>query len=414
MARPLSKCRLCGSEALSTVLELGQQALTGHFPAPGENVPMEPLTLVRCEEGGHAKGCGLLQLGHSFDLSVLYGEHYGYRSSLNASMVRHLEGLVRWVEEVGRPAAGDLVIDVGSNDGTLLKHYAGKGLRLVGCDPTIAKFGAMYPPHIAKVSDFFPSAELDRTLGSARAKVVTSVAMFYDLEDPLAFAKAVHDRLEPGGVWLLEQSYMPEMVALTSYDTICHEHIEYYGARQLQWVLERAGLKVLDCKRTDANGGSLVLLAVHADDPRPASAKFRELCADEAEKGFAENRVYQRFAEATAKHRTDLQAKVADLRRQGCTVWGYGASTKGNVLLQYCGFDAKQIKAIFEVNSDKYGKVTPGTAIPIVPERLDSLGPKDVLLVLPWHFRAFFEKKLAPVTSRGVRLLFPLGTEPGA
>jgi hypothetical protein len=200
----------------------------------------------------------------------MYGENYGYRSGLNRSMVEHLTQKVRELERLADLKPGATVLDIGSNDATSLKAYATPSLKRVGIDPTGAKFRQYYPDDVRLVPDFF-SAHAYRATGAAPASVVTSIAMFYDLEDPVAFAREVESVLAPGGVWHFEQSYMPSMLRLTSYDTVCHEHLEYYSLGVVNRILDQAGMRAIDVKMNAVNGGSFAVTAVRRDDPRRGS-----------------------------------------------------------------------------------------------------------------------------------------------
>jgi hypothetical protein len=221
--RAISCCRIGKSKNLISVLNLGFQALTGVFPkSADEPVTIGPLELVWSPDSG------LLQLKHSYDASEMYGDNYGYRSGLNQSMVDHLTNKVRYLERLAGSKSGDVVLDIGSNDATTLKAYSVSGLKRVGIDPTGRKFAEYYPSGIKLVPDFFSAAGY-RSVIKQPAKIVTSIAMFYDLEDPIQFAKEIESILADDGIWHFEQSYMPSMLRTKAYDTVCHEHIEYYS-----------------------------------------------------------------------------------------------------------------------------------------------------------------------------------------
>ena len=207
----IQRCRICGRPGLEPILDVGEQALTGVFPrSPAEPVEAGPMELVKCDES--AGGCGLVQLRHSYTPEKMYGENYGYRSGLNASMVEHLRRRVRLACELARPGAGDVVLDIGSNDGTTLRAYPDCGLTLVGMDPTGKKFARFYPPHVRLVPDFFSAARFEQVACGKKARVVTSIAMFYDLESPQDFMAEVHRVLADDGVWVFEQSYCPAKI----------------------------------------------------------------------------------------------------------------------------------------------------------------------------------------------------------
>jgi hypothetical protein len=304
-------------------------------------------------------------------------------------------------------ATGDVVLDIGSNDCTTLKAYSISGLRRIGMDPTGNKFREFYPDQVQLVSDFF-SAENYRSVERRPAKIVTSIAMFYDLEDPVGFAREVAEIMDEESVWHLEQSYMPSMLRLTSYDTICHEHLEYYSLQVVKQILEAAELRVLDVQMNAVNGGSFAVTAAKERSDRPANDRLvRWLLGQEDRLGLNTPRPYRDFEERVFRHRQDLVRLVRSLVDDGKKVLGYGASTKGNVLLQFCGFSSKDIGAIAEVNPDKFGRVTPGTHIPIISEADARAMKPDYFIVLPWHFKDGIVQREREFLAQGGRMIFP-------
>jgi NDP-4-keto-2,6-dideoxyhexose 3-C-methyltransferase len=404
----VARCRVCGNEELLPLLSLGVQALTGVFPrSREEKVTAGPVDLVKCSERSGGKTCGLVQLRQSYSKTEMYGSRYGYHSGLNASMVRHLQGKVTEILKTVKLGAGDLVVDIGSNDATLLKAYPAAGATLVGVDPTGEQFRRFYPPGVQLIVDFFSAGLVSRRFPGRKAKIVTSIAMFYDLDAPMDFIAGVRDILADDGVWVLEQSYLPAMIEMNAYDTICHEHLEYYGARQMRWMMERSDLKIVAVERNAVNGGSFSLMVAKTSAPYPeCSVELDALLR--AEESYAGLEVYRAFAAAVAAHRAELQSFFARARSEGKIVMGYGASTKGNVILQYCGLTGKDIPLIGEVNADKFGSFTPGSLIPIAPEAEARAKKPDYLLVLPWHFRDFIVEKESAYLRAGGRLVFPL------
>jgi SAM-dependent methyltransferase len=398
----LERCRVSGSKTLVPVLDLGEQALTGVFPrSTTEPVTTGPLRLVWCPDSG------LLQLDHSYDLGEMYGDNYGYRSGLNQSMVAHLTQKVHALSGRIDLSPGSAVLDIGSNDATLLKAYAQPGLQRIGIDPTGNKFRDYYPDDITLVPDFF-SVEAYRQSKGKPPSIVTSIAMFYDLESPIAFAREIEQVLAPGGIWHFEQSYMPSMLRMTSYDTVCHEHLEYYSLSVVKTILNSAGLRLLDVKMNAVNGGSFAVTAVRADDPRRgAQAVVDWLLEQEERMGLNTPRPYRDFEERVYRHRADLVRLLKTLAADGKKVMGYGASTKGNVLLQFCGVTTDEIAAIAEVNPDKFGAYTPGTHIPIISEVEARAQHPDYFLVLPWHFKEGILRREAEFLAGGGNMIFP-------
>lgn len=410
MYQAISECRLCGNRTLVPILDLGLQCLTGVFPKSREQViTSAPLQLVKCETGAGGKACGLVQLRHSCDPWSMYGEGYGYRSGLNQSMVNHLRGKVEFVLDWVQPGRGDVVIDIGSNDGTLLGCYPANGVELVGIDPSAKRFKQYYPEAAQLVPDFFSADVARDVLGNKKAKVITSIAMFYDLESPEAFVRDIEKVLADDGVWLFEQSYLPQMLATNSYDTVCHEHLEYYSMRQIKWILDRVGMKVLDVDFNAANGGSFAVLSGKRCNPIPeAEGLLRQIAAKEDLVGIDSLHVYQGFENFVGRHKESVREFFDYAKQQGLLVAGYGASTKGNVLLQHCDVTPDDLYCIAEVNEDKYGRFTPGSLIPIVPEERVRQEMPECLMVLPWHFREHIIAREKDYLSRGGQLLFPL------
>lgn len=401
--KQIEACRVSQSRHIVTVLDLGQQALTGVFPRSRETeVTSGPLELIWCPDSG------LLQLKHSYAPDEMYGENYGYRSGLNQSMVQHLTDKVRYLERLQPLSGGDVVLDIGSNDCTTLKAYATAGLRRIGVDPTGTKFAQYYPPGVTLVPDFF-SADGYRSVEKRPAKIVTSIAMFYDLESPVDFARQIESILAEDGVWHFEQSYMPSMLRLNSYDTICHEHVEYYSLGVVEKILDAAGLRLMDVVMNAVNGGSFAVTATKNSNVQGKSnrAVIDWLLEQEDRMGLRTPRPFREFEERVFRHREDLTRLIRSLVADGKRVHGYGASTKGNVVLQFCGLTDKDVAAVAEVNPDKFGCYTPGTLIPIISEAESRAMKPDYYLVLPWHFKEGILRREKEFLNRGGRMIFP-------
>lgn len=399
----VARCRLCGTPDPVSVLDLGEHALTGVFPADRhERVSRGPLELVWCSS------CTLLQLAHSYNPEDLYGDNYGYRSGLNGSMLRHLARKASSLEVLVGLSHGDVVLDIGSNDGTLLGAYETSSIHRIGIDPTAARFAEYYPHDAEIVADFFSAARFFE-VSEVPARIITSIAMFYDLEDPVAFAQDVRACLAPDGVWHFEQSYMPSMLRSAAYDTVCHEHIEYYSLATVRRILEEAGLELIDVRFNRVNGGSFAVTAGPAGSRIGRNRALIDWFIGQEERvGLNTPEPFRRFAAAVFEHRTNLTELVETLRSSGASMMGYGASTKGNVLLQFCGFGPEHLEAIAEINEDKFGRVTPGTGIPIISEEEMRARRPDYLLVLPWHFHDGIVQREGEYLNRGGRLIFPL------
>jgi hypothetical protein len=403
MYKEIKKCRISDSENLINILSLGDQYLTGVFPkTKNEEVTIGPVDLVWCPDSG------LLQMKQSYSLDEMYGENYGYRSGLNASMVKHLQKKIKTLENLAKPSEKDLVIDIGSNDATSLKAYSGK-FNKVGIDPTGKKFKEYYTNDLVLIPDFFTAKTFKNIFPEQKAKIITSIAMFYDLEDPKSFVTDICDCLEDDGIWHFEQSYMPSMLRTNSYDTICHEHLEFYSFKVVKNILESCGLKVVDVQMNSINGGSFAVTAAKKDSKYvPNAPIINWLLNQEDEMGLDTVNPYLEFAERTFRHRKNLTDLIMALVNDGKKVFGYGASTKGNVLLQFCGLTENEIPFIAEVNEEKFGSFTPGTKIPIISEKEAKAMNPDYFLVLPWHFKDSILSREEAYMSNGGKFIFPL------
>jgi hypothetical protein len=403
MYKEITKCRISDSTNLINVLSLGNQYLTGVFPkSKHEKVTIGPVDLVWCPDSG------LLQMKQSYSLDEMYGDNYGYRSGLNSSMVKHLQKKIRTLENLAKPTSQDLIIDIGSNDATSLKAYSGK-FRKVGIDPTGKKFKEYYTDDLDLIPDFFTADKFKNIFPNEKAKIITSIAMFYDLEDPKSFVADIQKCLAEDGIWHFEQSYMPSMLRTNSYDTICHEHLEFYSLKVVMNLLEEAGLRIIDVQMNDINGGSFAVTACKKEATYKSNTPIINwLLKQEEELELDTIKPYEEFAKKTLAHKKNLTDLIKALVADGKKVFGYGASTKGNVLLQYCEFTEKEIPFIAEVNTGKFGSYTPGTNIPIISEKEAKEMNPDYFLVLPWHFKNSILDREEEFMLNGGKFIFPL------
>jgi hypothetical protein len=385
-------------------MNLGNQFLTGKFPKfKNEKIISGPIELVKCFGD---ECCGLVQLKQSYDLSEMYGMNYGYRSGLNKHMVNHLQSKVKKILNSNVLKNGDVIIDIGSNDATTLLAYPKNLYSLIGVDPTGEKFLNYYPKEIKLITDFFSFELIKKEIGNKKAKVITSFSMFYDLEDPIKFAQDIEKILDDNGIWVFEQSYLPSMLKTNSFDTICHEHLEFYTFKQINWILDHANIKIIDVEFNDINGGSFSIISAKKKSLiTPQTNKIENILKDEVKMGLDNIKVYDDFKLNVEKNGNLLKLFLLELKKKGKRVCGIGASTKGNVLLQYFGINNNLIESIGEVNQDKYGSFTPGTLIPLLPEEEVLLSNPEYLIILPWHFKNFFLKHKK---FKGRKIIFPL------
>ena len=403
-------CRACGSSSLKKVIDLGPQYLQGSFIKPGKEIPPMrriPLTLVRCNPEEDENACGLLQMEHSVPSSILYAA-YWYRSGTNNTMRNHLKGIV---SEVTSIVEGEKlrVLDIGCNDGTLLSNYP-ETYKKYGVDPS--DVAQEIKPPVKVVQDIFPSPKLDKILEGKKLDIITSIAMFYDLEDPVAFTKSIKKYLSGEGVWVFEMSYMPEMLVKNSYDTLCHEHLEYYSLSALEYIMKAGGMRIFNISFNEINGGSIRCYATHDDHFGFDKPEFNQKIAAQRQFEFDleldTDKPYVDFQKRIDNEKEKLLNMMQDLKRNGKRIHIYGASTKGNTILQFCGIDKSLIDVAAERNPDKYGAMTLGTEIPIVSEEDSRAMKPDYYLVLPWHFKEEFLQREAAMLEQGIGFIFPL------
>ena len=329
----INKCRSCKSKKLEKAFNLGEQYLTGVFPENNkQSITKGYLSLVLC------KNCSLLQLEHSFDTKEMYGDNYGYMSSLNQAMFEHLKNKVSKLKSKINLESNDVIIDIGSNDGTFLSFFD-KKFKLIGVDPTIKKFHKFYKKNIFKIPDFFTEETVNKVLGKKKAKLITSISMFYDLPDPTKFVEDIYNCLDKNGIWHLEQSYMPSMIKNISYDTICHEHLEYYSLKSIKYILDKVGFKIIDIEFNEINGGSFALTAAkkksfHSEDKKTV----QWLLQKEEILHYNKLETHKNFYKECLKQKLLLTNLLKNLKDMKKKVFGYGASTKGNVILQFCRY----------------------------------------------------------------------------
>lgn len=405
-----SSCRVCASTSLTRVIDLGEQFLQGSFIKPGEkNPPLRKIatTLARCNPMIDEKACGLLQMEHTVPPQILYSS-YWYRSGTNATMRNHLKG-------IAEKAAGFIkknnarVLDIGCNDGTLLSNYP-KDFTKYGVDPS--DVAQEIGNEVTVIQDTFPSKELTKVIKAEYFDIITSIAMFYDLEDPVSFTKEIKKVLSPEGIWISEMSYMPLMLKMNSYDTICHEHLEYYSLAVIENILKRADMKVIDVELNNINGGSLRFYATHNDNFKykndEAYDRLTDFRQEEFDLALDTNEPYSSFQDRINVHKYELITVLKNLKKDGKKIHIYGASTKGNTILQWCGIDRRLIEFAAERNPDKYGAFTLGTDIPIISEEESRKLEPDYYLVLPWHFKEEFLERERKTLEAGASFIFPL------
>jgi NDP-4-keto-2,6-dideoxyhexose 3-C-methyltransferase len=404
----VTKCRVCGNTDLLPCLDLGAQYLSSIFPTDlgyRNLLTRYPLDLVLCRKDASGRHCGLLQLGHHLDLSAMY-DAYPYQSSTNSGMRAVLEDVAADGRRAVTLGAGDVVLDIGCNDGTLLSMFAGKGLTLTGIDAAANITPVFSDPALHLAKGFFDRARFE-SFGVPKAKLIFSIAMFYHLDDPVTFTRDAAACLADDGTWIVQMAYLPSMVETTMYDNIVHEHAGYYGLDSLQAVMAQAGLEIVDASLNDVYGGSYRVFVRHKGKATP-TARLAALLAQERAARLDDPATWTAFAGRIAQTRDDLIADLEQIRRAGQTTWVYGASTKGNTIVQYCGLTSTELPYAADANPFKWGKYLIGADIPIVDEQALHAARPDFLLALPYSFVDGFIQREADLISRGTRFIVPL------
>ncbi len=386
------------SERLSLVLDFGDLYFSGLFPKPNERIPNGRVAVLLCEE------CKSAQLSESFDANLMFSSSYGYKSRLNSEMISHLEQISISSQSYKKNEI-NLIVDIASNDGTLLNSFAkNTNAELIGIDP-ISKFLVdNYNPKVKIIPHFFTD-EVAQQLTN-KADIVTSLAVFYDVEDPLRFATNVKNILKKDGIWILEVSYTPFVIKSLAFDTICHEHQMYFTMTNLKNIFEKTGLKIVDFSLNKINGGSLNIITTNKENDSLVEADTTEILKQEEKDKVLDKQAWIDFGERVDGRTKKLRELLQFYKAKGMKVVALGASTKGNILLQVAKIDKRIIEVVGEVNPDKYGCITPGTSIPIDSEENVLKGNPDVILVLPWHFKASICERIKKSSYRGI-VVFP-------
>ena len=387
-------CRLCGSDNLHKVFSLGEQYINDFIPQERIGKGLKaPLDLVICDN------CSLLQLQHTAPQELLYSRYYWYRSGVTDTMQLALRDITKEIEEMVELSSGDVVLDIGANDGTLLASYTKEGIYRVGCEPAnnlidMLKKNTEYVMH-----DFWNYErymELAKSWGFGKAKVITAIGMFYDLENPNKFIKDAQKALADDGVFVAQLMCLTPMLEKNDIGNICHEHLEYYSLDSLKYLFETNGLEMFKIEENDVNGGSYRVFARHYKGkgvPYDEKITLKDILA---------------FAKRIEDNRNKCVSFIKEEVNKGKKVYVYGASTKGNVILQYYGLDHTLITAAAERSPEKWGKYTIGTWIPIVSEEEARRAQPDYFLVLPWAFFNEFYEREKEWRLRGGKFIVPL------
>ena len=391
------KCKNCNKKSLVRIVKIGKQPLSGFFYSTKRNkLNKYSLDLYKCSY------CNLVQLSNSANTKKMYGDHYGYKTSVSKMMITHLKEKIKRLKKNKLIKKENHILDIGSNDATFLK-LLGRKYNLYGIDPSAKKFKKEYKG-MKLITDFFSKKNILKNIKKDNIKfdLISSFAIFYDVEDPNSFCKDIEMLLNENGVWICEFSYLPLMLKNLTFDQICHEHVMYYTLGVFEKILFNNNLRIINVKLNEINGGSIeVIIAKNKSKINSNSNLIKKIKDDEKK---ITSKAFQNFSKRIKKIRSDLKSFV----KENYPIVGYGASTKGNIVLNYCNINSSQMPFVCDANKKKFGRYTPGTNIKIIPkEKMRVLIPKYVL-VLIWSFRPEIIRQELEYIKNGGNLIFHL------
>ena len=400
----ISKCRNCKNKKLENLFSLGFLSFTGKFTKKKTNIPKDEIKLVKC------KKCNLVQLSKNFNPNYLYGKDYGYRSGLNKTMTEHLSSISKKMSKLTNLKKNDQVLDIASNDATLLNSYKKKNIIKVGVDPILKKYKKFYKNINFKIPSLFSQEIIFKNKIYKKFKIITACAVFYDIQDPNKFLREISNLLDPKlGILYLEFQDLLSVIKYNLFDTICHEHIEYYSLNVVKKMLKQNNLKLINAQKNNINGGSLSLFISHKEGRYNVNnPKINKLIKYENKYNLNNKKTFVNFYKKINHIKKNLNELISNLLKKGNKIHGYGASTKGNVILQYFKLTNKDIPFIADRNPDKNNLFTPGTKIKIINEKKSRSMSPDYYLVLPWHFKKEILKREKEIRGKGTKFIFPL------
>ncbi len=409
MTKRIEKCRICGNADLKTILDLGEIYVSDFVDSKDQGIKA-PLELVLCQK--NENNCGLLQLAHTVQPEKMYFQ-YWYQSGINESMKKALRDITDKAQGIVKLVSGDAVLDIGCNDGTMLRFYEAREIKRFGIDPSRNLRPLAEKGNTKIITDFFSAEAIQREVPNQKFKIITAIAMFYDLDDPNKFVGDITKVLDKDGLFIIQMMSLPLMLKTNGFDNVCHEHLEYYSLTTLNYLLDKHGLEVFDVEENDVNGGSFRTYIRFKGEGvgrniQGAEERVEKMLRAEEEQGLSDMQTYVIFANKIKELREKCYNFIKQENEKGKKIYVYGASTKGNTLLPAFGIDHKLVVAALERNPDKFGKLTVGTWIPIISEEEGRKAKPDYLFVLPWHFLDSFLQRERAYLESGGKFIVPL------
>ena len=395
-------CRNCKNNQFSNLFSLGEMSFTGRFPKSFyHNVPKAYLNLLMC------KKCKLVQLDRNFNLRYLYGKGYGYRTGINKTMTEHIKNTVKKCSALVNLKMKDHVLDIASNDATLLNFYP-KNVITVGVDPLVNKYKKHYNKINYKISNFFKNNDIKKLKLKKKFKIITALSVFYDLRDPNKFIKEIKKILDDKGVFVLEHVDLCYIIKNNIFDTICHEHLIFYSSKIIIEMMKNNDLKVFNHEYNEINGGSSRYYICHSKANFKVSKNIKKILLRENLQGIGLKKTYKLFFTKILNEKIKLIKLIKKIKNEEQDIHGYGASTKGNVLLQFYNINNKVVNYIADRNPLKWNSFTPGTRIKIISESQSRKIKPHFYLVLPWHFKNEILIREKNIRKKGTKFIFPL------
>lgn len=407
-AKKILKCRVCNNKDLTPCIDIGKQYLSSIFPKNKNYKKSQlkyPLSLVLCKKKKNT--CGTLQLEYFIDLTEMYA-NYPYLSATNSSMKLILEDVAKSALKHIEVNKDDTILDIGGNDGTLLSNFIKTKASMLTIDPAKNIKQEFSYPKFKYVNNYFSKKTYDSATDK-KSKLIFSIAMFYHLSNPVDFSKDVETCLAENGIWIIQMAYLPSMLKTNMYDNIVHEHAGYYSLNTMKWIMERVGLEIFDCELNDVYGGSFrIFVKKKSNKGIRINKRVAKILADENKLGIYNLRTYKKFMTKINKTKTELIKLLTKLKKSNRSIWVYGASTKGNTILQFCGINTKLITAAADSNPFKFNKIMIGSEIPIFDEEKMRKSKPDYLLSLPYSFTNTFIERERKLVNLGTKFIVPL------
>lgn len=400
----VKQCRVCDSTNLKTYIDLGEMPLVNEFLTSPSKFATEkkfPLAVNYCED------CSFSQLTGSVNPEVLF-RNYVYRSSISNSFGTHCKSLC---DELGQTLSlnGDLVVDIASNDGYLLRPFKAAGNRVLGVDPARNLADIANASGIETIPEFWNEAVGKRLAEDyGPAKVITAFNVFAHVPDVQGFVKGVKHMLDPRGYFIIESPHLQSLVEKGEFDTIYHEHASYLSVKPLAQLMDNHGLRLARAKRTPLHGGSIRMYVEHKESPDTSDGSTQRIIEEEKIAGLHHFEGYEVLRNTAERIKSDLVSKLTELKAGGKKVAGFGASAKGNILLNFANVGTELVGCVFDDTPEKQNKFYPGVHIPVLSrDKMDEVNP-DYLILLPWNFKKELMEKTAEFNKNGGKYLIPI------